>query len=308
MSPTLRPVADCRFDVVGLGAGTLDHLCVVRRPPAADGKQPIARHVVQPGGQVPTALVALSRWGLRTAYAGVLADDEGGALQERSLREEAVDVAGCPRRPHGRTRLSIILVDEVTGARSVLWHPPRDLDLGAGELERERLTAGRALLVDADDAEAALTAASWAQEAGVLVVLDADEPGPRAGELVACCDVAIVPAPFPPRLTGRDALRPALREMRARGPRLVAATLGGGGVLACDADGFHYVPAVPVAAVDTTSAGDLFHAGTLYGLLQGWGVDRTLRFAAAAAALECAALGGRAAIPALERVYALAHG
>jgi sugar/nucleoside kinase (ribokinase family) len=65
------------------------------------------------------------------------------------------------------------------------------------------------------------------------------------------------------------------------------------------------VPAFPVCAVDTTSAGDLFHAGCIYGFLQGWPLERSLRFAAAAGALECETLGGRAAIPALQRIRAL---
>ena len=111
-----------------------------------------------------------------------------------------------------------------------------------------------------------------------------------------------MPATYPRRLTSRDDLREALRETRRRGPHLVVATLGGGGALAYDGDEFHYTAAFPVVAVDTTSAGDLFHAGMLYALLHEWSTPHALRFAAAAAALECTALGGRTAIPALERV------
>jgi sugar/nucleoside kinase (ribokinase family) len=302
----VRSEEDTRFDVVGFGAGTLDHLCVLSRPPAPDGKQRIVRYLVQPGGQVPTALVALRRWGLRSAYVGVIAGDHGGDLQGRSLREEGVDVGGCPLRPRAASRTSVILIDEVTGARSVLWSQPEGLTIDPADLERERFTTARALLLDADDCAAAVAIAGWAREAGVLVVLDADEPGPRAGELLARTDVAIVPATFPRRLAARDELRAALREMRRRGPDLVVATLGGGGALAHDGDGFHYVPAFPVVPIDTTSAGDLFHAGMLHSLLGRWDVRRALRFAAAAAALGCTALGGRAAIPPLERVTALA--
>jgi sulfofructose kinase len=93
--------------------------------------------------------------------------------------------------------------------------------------------------------------------------------------------------------------------MSAHGPALVAATLGAGGALACERGAFHFAPSLRVPVVDTTSAGDLFHAGCLYGLLQGWDVPRSLGFAAAAAALECTGLGGRAAIPSLERVLDL---
>ena len=255
---------------------------------------------------MPTALVALRRWGLRSAYVGVLAGDDGGERQSRSLSDEGVDIDGCLSRPGATSRTSIILVDEVTGGRTVLWNQPPGLAVEPRELDRERVTNARLLLLDADDAAAAVAVAGWAKEAGVPVVLDIDEPDAHAAELLARSDVVIVPATYPRRLTSRDDLREALRETRRRGPHLVVATLGGGGALAYDGDGFHYTTAFPVVAVDTTSAGDLFHAGMLYALLHEWSMPRALRFAAAAAALECTALGGRTAIPALERVTALA--
>jgi sugar/nucleoside kinase (ribokinase family) len=68
-----------------------------------------------------------------------------------------------------------------------------------------------------------------------------------------------------------------------------------------------YLPALRVNVVDTTSAGDLFHAGCLYGLLQGWSAERSLRFAAAAAALACGVLGGRTSVPRLDAVRVLAQ-
>jgi sugar/nucleoside kinase (ribokinase family) len=55
-------------------------------------------------------------------------------------------------------------------------------------------------------------------------------------------------------------------------------------------------PAYPVAAVDTTGCGDVFHAGFICGLIKGWTVDRSLDWAASRVSLK---LGGRAGIPPL---------
>ena len=60
--------------------------------------------------------------------------------------------------------------------------------------------------------------------------------------------------------------------------------------------------AFKVDAVDTTGCGDVFHGGYSFGLLQGWPLPRTVRFAAACAALKTRALGGRTAIPTLHEV------
>jgi sulfofructose kinase len=57
--------------------------------------------------------------------------------------------------------------------------------------------------------------------------------------------------------------------------------------------------------VDTTGAGDIFHAGFIYGLLQDWPLDRQLDFACAAAALNCMAVGARGGIQTLEAIEAL---
>lgn len=291
--------------MVGFGFNTVDHIGLTPRPLGSDGKRRLDAYCMLPGGQVPTALVALQRWGLRTAYVGPLGDDAGGALQRQSLVDAGVDCRGARQRHGVGSQTSIILVDAVRGERSIGWQRPDGLALRPDELDRDVLTGGRALLLDADDIETALRAAQWARAAGALVMLDVDEPGPRTDALLALTDVAIVSDAFPPRHTGCADLRLALRRMAAVGPRLVAATLGAGGALAIVDGDFHYAPAFPVAAVDTTSAGDCFHAACLFGLLRGWSAPRALRFAAAAAALACTRFGGRPSIPSLNAVEAL---
>ncbi len=57
---------------------------------------------------------------------------------------------------------------------------------------------------------------------------------------------------------------------------------------------------MPVA--DTTGAGDIFHAGFIYGLLQGWPLEHQLDFACAAAALNCTATGARGGIGSVEAI------
>jgi sulfofructose kinase len=298
--------ANTPFDVVGFGLNSVDHLCVVQRHPRLDSKQPLVTYDVQPGGQVPTALVALQRWGLRTAYVGSFGDDVGGMMSRESLVSEGVDVTACVTRSDTRQQVSVILIDEVSGERSVLWQRVDELVLRADEVPHAVLTAGRVLLMDTVDMPTAIDAARRAKQHGILTVLDTDSPAAGIDELLQLTDVLIVAAEFPARLTGVADLRDALRQTAKRGPWFVGVTLGPGGALAFVQGEFQYVPAFRVPVVDSTGAGDIFHAGSIYGLLQGWPVPDTLRFAAAAAALKCEKLGGRPGIPTLERAQALA--
>jgi len=103
-----------------------------------------------------------------------------------------------------------------------------------------------------------------------------------------------------PTLAGEHLLE-AARELRGHGPSVVVVTEGEHGSWCTSDEGDFHTPAFSVQpVVDTTGAGDVFHGAFLYGRSRGWGLRRSLRLAAATAALKCRALGGRAGIPALE--------
>lgn len=295
-----------RVDVVGLGYNTIDHLCVVARHVRLDSKQRMVQFDRQPGGQVPTALVALQRWGLRTRYVGSFGGDANGEEARRSLAAEGIDVAATVVRTGLPNQESVILVDEVSGERSVLWQRPEGMGLRPGELRRRDFGDCRLLLTDGYDVEAATAAARWAKEAGALVMLDIDFPAPGVEDLLALTDLLIVSPDFLLRLTGIEDLRRALARSQRLGPRLCVATLGTGGALALDGGRSLYQPAFRVQVRDSTGAGDVFHAGYAYGVLHGWPTADSLRFAAAAAALKCEQLGPRPGIPTVERALALA--
>src|SRR4029077_6888381 len=117
---------------------------------------------------------------------------------------------------------------------------------------------------------------------------------PGVDALLPLIDYLITSRDIPGRISGESDLRKSLPAVRSRyGARLTAATLGPEGVLAYDGAQFHYAPAFRVDTKDTTGAGDIFHAGFIYGLLQGWPLPRQLEFACAAAALNCTGIGAR---------------
>jgi len=69
-------------------------------------------------------------------------------------------------------------------------------------------------------------------------------------------------------------------------------TLGPRGAFGCDAREEIFSPPIRVEAVDTTGAGDIFHAGFLYSLLRGLPFREILAFANTAAGLSCRGMGG----------------
>ena len=80
--PVAAPPAGSRpFDAVGIGLNAVDTLVVVPHFPAFGEKVEIASHRMMFGGQVASAMVGLSRLGLRTRYVGRVGPDQIGELQ-----------------------------------------------------------------------------------------------------------------------------------------------------------------------------------------------------------------------------------
>lgn len=285
-----------------------DTLVHVPRYPDRGSKTEYEVELLQPGGQVASAAVACQTWGLSARYVGKLGDDEAGALHEREFARAGVEFHTV-KVPGAASAKSLILVD-AEGERTVLCRRDDRLCLQPQEIVREWVIEAHALLVDGHDTAAAITAAIWAREAQVAVVADLDETYPGVEALVANVDYLIVSRDFPSRFTRERDLRMALQTIAGEyGCKLAAATLGTEGVLAWDGERFHHAAAYRVPVVDTTGAGDIFHAGFLYGLRQGWELDRQLDFACAAAAMNCMAQGARGGIrpvPAIEEL--MRHG
>jgi sugar/nucleoside kinase (ribokinase family) len=138
------------------------------------------------------------------------------------------------------------------------------------------------------------------------VVADLDDEYPNVEPLLENVDYLVVSRDFPSRISGKPDLREALQWLQQRfGSRLAAATLGTEGVLAWDGQQFCHAAAYRVPVVDTTGAGDIFHAGFVFALLQKWPLERILDFGCAAAALNCTAAGARGKIAPIEEIEEL---
>ena len=293
-----------RVHLVGVGLNATDTLLFLPEFPRCGAKVNLRSVSVSPGGQVATAVIACQRWGLRTRYIGKLGDDHAAEVHreefERAGTETCLGTVGNCSSAH-----SIILVDE-QGERTVLWGRDPRLALRPDELNRESIVHAGALLVDGCDTEAAITAAKWARDAGVPTIADLDHAYPGIEELLANIDYLIVSRDFPEQIVHQSDLRQSLPLLSSRFQgTLVAATLGTGGVVAWDGTDFHHARAYQVPVVDTTGAGDIFHAGFIYSLLLGWPLPRQLDFACAAAALNCTRAGARGRIAPIAEIEEL---
>jgi sulfofructose kinase len=293
------------FDVVGMGLNAVDHLCVIPRFPRYEEKLRMEDFRRAGGGQVASAMVACASWGLRARYIGKVGGGDLGAFSLSTLREAGVDVSDVAVIEGALNQFAFILIDKTTGERTIIWTRDDRLTMLPEEVPMDSIAMGRFLHLDGHDAPAAAFAAGEARKRGVKVVVDAETVKDGTREMVANADYVVASSEFPERLTGRSDRRDAMREIRDGGAVCVVSTLGRAGSVCLFEDSYIETPGFRVECIDSTGAGDVYHAAFIYGLAREWEMHRILEFSNAAAALNCTEIGARAGIKPLERIFDL---
>lgn len=294
-------------DVIGVGANSVDYVNRLPAYPEAQGpfsKMRIREQAVCCGGQTATALAACARLGLRTRYVGATGTDGNGKrIREEMARREIDASDGVVRDVPNQ--FAIILVDDQSGERIVLWDRDERLRLRPREIVRESLAAARLVHVDDVDQPAAIMAARFGRELGLPVTSDIDRITELTADLISAVTIPIFAEHVPSGLTGVSDVEDALKRLRATHDGLLIVTRGARGSIALDGDRIVRAPGFAVTAVDTTGAGDVFRGGFIFALLRGWDTEESLRFANAAAAISCTRLGAMEGVPTLAEVEAL---
>jgi sulfofructose kinase len=286
------------------GIIVLDEVFHVERFPGPGEKAHAHGFFTVNGGCAANAAVAIARLGGRAALAGPLGDDANGDQVLAALARERVDCTGCERLPGIRTALSAIFIDP-RGERMIATH--RDDRLAAAvPADPGSLVAGvDAVLADNRFPEFVRPICLAARARDLIVVLDADRPTQVSEDLFRIATHVVFSGECLRGTTGSDDLGAALAKIATVTPSFLAVTDAERDILWRDRATLRRTAVFPVQAVDTLAAGDVFHGAFTLALAEGRGLDAAIRFAAAAASLKCARLGGSAAAPQRAEVEAL---
>src|SRR5215207_310320 len=147
----LKPPANKPFDAAGFGLNAVDHLIVVPQYPAFDTKIRLLEHKQSAGGQTASAMVALRRLGLKTAYAGRFGSDPEGAFGFETLKADDVNVDFAEIVDGARNQIAFITIDARSGERTIVWDRDERLAYTPADAPVEFGSMGRVLHVDAHD-------------------------------------------------------------------------------------------------------------------------------------------------------------
>jgi len=289
-----------KFDAVGIGYCTADYVGVVSHYPEEDEKLTMLEFTQQGGGLTATAMVALSRLGVASAFMARLGKDAISRFIIETFHAEGVDTSFVSIDPEVKGPFAFVMVNQQTGSRTIPFTLYESRRLPSHDLPRELIRVAKLLIVDDYEGPAAVGASRIAHHARVPSVLDADGIYTDLPLLISEVDYPVLNARLAMNITGATSPVQAARKLYEEYiPRLAVVTAGTEGAFAFGPDGDIHQPAFEVDVKDTTGAGDVFHGAFGYGVLKGWEPAMMLRFAAAVAAMKCTKVGGRAGIPTL---------
>lgn len=298
------------LDVLAVGALTIDLVIKVKELPGYDGKV-IGQHVDWlPGGTVPNFACAASRLGLRTGFLGTVGDDEPGRLAVKDLDRFGVSQDRLVTLAQTDTMYTVILLPP-GGERAIIVVPTYSDDIPFSDQDRACITSARAVYTMPANMSRFEALARIVHAGGGLVMIDVEPTlaldEARLKRILAVTDLASFNLAGLESVAGKqhiDLITKA-RRMLALGPSVVIVTLGSDGCLIVTTEEKVRCPGFDVRVVDTTGAGDCFNAAFLSGYLNDWPLERTAKFANAAAALSVTGLGPRGGIPTREEVLEL---
>jgi 5-dehydro-2-deoxygluconokinase len=284
------------------------------------------------GGSATNVAVAAARLGRSVALISRTGRDPFGEYCHQALRGFGVDdrfVTPVDQYPTPVTFCEIFPPDDFP---LYFYRRPKapDLEIYAGELDLEAIRAARVFWMTgtglSEEPSRTATLAAMEARAGAgagNTVFDLDwrpmfwggeggassaggatgqaamaEARPYYRRALAHATVAVGNLDECEVATGEREPHAAAEALLAAGVTLAVVKQGPKGVLAVHRDGpTAEVPPVPVEVVNGLGAGDAFGGSLVHGLLAGWDLERTMRYANAAGALVATRLACSSAMP-----------
>jgi 5-dehydro-2-deoxygluconokinase len=270
------------------------------------------------GGSATNVAVAAARLGARAAVITKVGDDPFGPYVRSALRDFGVDDRWVGTHPTLRTPVVFCEIHPPDHFPLLFYREPTapDMTLAADELDLREIRAARVFWttgtgLSAEPSRTATLTALEARRAGITIHdldhrpvfwTNESEAGLWAREALRRATVAVGNRDEVAVAVGtRDPLE-ASAALLDLGVQLAIVKRGPEGVLARTRDEVVEVEPLRLEVVNGLGAGDAFGGALVYGLVQGWELERTMRLANAAGAYVASKLACADAMPTLEEL------
>jgi sugar/nucleoside kinase (ribokinase family) len=303
-------MACTNVEVVSMGALAVDYFGLMPALPQQGQKVVADKYEIHPGGVAGNVITQVARLGGRAGWIGKIGDDPAGRLMLEEFQREGIDHSHMEIVQGSYSMFTWIMVDH-RGERNIVMFPNILASFTGRDVQDKHAEyIGSAKILQTEACAVALEpmirAMEIAHAEGVQCVFDLDvSPSHLIDEarlgtqrdlerIISLTDVLIPSKAAVAELLGEEDFEAGAEKLLDRGPQAVVITLGEKGSIYVDRSLRCRIPGFRVEVVDTTGAGDAFHGGFIWSLLQGDSVERACTVANACGAYCCTQVGARA--------------
>jgi ribokinase len=264
------------------------------------------------GGKGANQAIAAARDGAPTGFVGCVGADSYGETARKALAELGIDVTGLLTVP-GPTGVAAVWID-AEGRNQIAVASGANGALRANALLRQPLAPEAYLVLQMETPASEIEAAvDYAKQRAAKIILNLAPALPLPRSTLKQVDVLVVNEHEAAVLSDELRLgcqKPADQVVALAGDlgNTVIITLGAEGAIAARNGAVWRAQALPVAAVDTTGAGDCFVGVLATALMHGATVPLAMQRAAVAGSLACTTVGAMPSFPTRHRIDAALFG
>ena len=307
--------------ILVVGSLNMDAIASTKRVPGSGETVIGMKFHTAPGGKGINQAIQCARLGAEVTMVGKVGNDDFGRTLLGVASSSGVDVSHVLTDDSEATGVAVILLevkDEGTQNRITVC-PGANHTVTIDEIAwiRDVISQYDMLILQFELPMSIVeTAAQWAHDAGVPVMINPAPAAPMSDRLLQCATYlspneheAAILADHPIRVedgVNTDDIEAVVGKFQASGVDNLIITMGGNGSVVAGKDGIHYTPCVKMPyVVDPTAAGDSFVAAFCTVLTAGLPQNLALDFASHAAAITVSRMGAINSLPTLAEVQAL---
>jgi ribokinase len=260
--------------------------------------------LMNPGGKGANAAVSAARLGANVVFICKTGNDVFGNQSVQIFKDAGIDVSHIVTDVEKPSGVALITVDRdgencivvASGANATL--SPQDLTC-----IEDLISSSDVVLMQLEIPLSTVQhVAALAFQKGVKVILNPAPACELPQEMLRYVNIITPNKTEAEMLTGirvidLQSAKSAAHALESKGIETVIITLGNMGALVLHDNVYSHIPAVPVDAIDTTAAGDVFNGALAVGLSGGKDIVDATRFASVAAAISVTKLGAQASAP-----------
>jgi len=292
-----------KLDIIGLGEVVLDWVAEIPHFPKPDEKIDALSENYFSGGVTANYLVAVARLGVSCGFIGAVGDDSYGNFLIDDFKNENVDFSLTLKKKGRKTPVNFIFVTK--GEKTIIQSPHmQTTKLDIADLDENYISNAKLLHTTMIHPKLTEKAINIAKENDVKISIDLESQIATRGweslkDILLKADILIPNKEGAKSITNSNTPEEAAKILIKKGVPVVIITKGSKGALITTKDFQKEIPTYEVSEIiDTTGAGDTFNgAFSVAHWIKGWDLEKSCKYANAAASLKIQKLGARTGMP-----------